>query len=123
MKTGILGFKGRIHYHCAPCIDDWLSTLATETPKTELFDLIAMHIDSAIHQRYAIYPNNIVAYDMMRGTPRDKSKASAEEWDRFEQYLEGQLAKITIPNKDEAFLRSRMLTMYANPLINHNNAK
>ena len=123
MKTGIFGFKGRIHYHCAPCIDDWLSTLATETPKTELFDLIAMHIDSAIHQRYAIYPNNIVAYDMMRGTPRDKSKASAEEWDRFEQYLEGQLAKITIPNKDEAFLRSRMLTMYANPLINHNNAK
>lgn len=123
MKTGILGFKGRIHYHCAPCIDDWLSTLATETPKTELFDLIAMHIDSAIHQRYAIYPNNIVAYDMMRGTPRDKSKASAEEWDRFEQYLEGQLAKITIPNKDEAFLRSRMVTMYANPLINHNNAK
>ena len=123
MKTGILGFKGRIHYHCAPCIDDWLSTLATETPKTELFNLIAMHIDSAIHQRYAIYPNNIVAYDMMRGTPRDKSKASAEEWDRFEQYLEGQLAKITIPNKDEAFLRSRMLTMYANPLINHNNAK
>lgn len=123
MKTGILGFKGRIHYHCAPCIDDWLSTLATETPKTELFDLIAMHIDSAIHQRYAIYPNNIVAYDMMRGTPRDKSKASDEEWDRFEQYLEGQLAKITIPNKDEAFLRSRMLTMYANPLINHNNAK
>jgi hypothetical protein len=29
------------------------------------------------------------------------------------------MAKINIPNKDEAFLRERMLTMYANPLRNH----
>jgi hypothetical protein len=38
---------------------------------------------------------------------------------RFEEYLAGQLAKINIPNKDEAFLRERMLTMYANPLRNY----
>lgn len=31
----------------------------------------------------------------------------------------GQLAKIQIPNKDEAFLRERMLTMYANPVRNY----
>jgi hypothetical protein len=30
----------------------------------------------------------------------------------------GQLAKIEIPNKDEAYLRERILTMYANPAIN-----
>jgi hypothetical protein len=29
------------------------------------------------------------------------------------------LAKINIPNKDEDFLRERMLTMYANPGFNH----
>ena len=26
---------------------------------------------------------------------------------------------ITLENKDEAFLRTKMLEMYANPLINH----
>ena len=123
MKTGILGFKGRIHYHCAPCIDEWLSSLSPDMPKTELFDMIAMHIDGAIHRRYMIFPNNIVALDMLVGKPREKSKATPEQWDAFERYLEGQLAKITIANKDEAFLRERILTMYANPLINHKNAQ
>ena len=123
MKTGIFGFKGHIHYHCAPCIDDWLGTLPAELPKTELFDMIAALIDGAIHRRYVIYPNNIVALDMLQGTPRSLSKATPEQWDRFEQYLDGQLAKINIPNKDDAFLRERILTMYANPLINYNAAK
>ena len=123
MKTGIFGFKGHIHYHCAPCIDDWLGTLPAELPKAELFDMIASLIDGAIHRRYVIYPNNIVALDMLQGTPRSLSKAMPEQWDRFEQYLDGQLAKINIPNKDDAFLRERILTMYANPLINYNAAK
>ena len=37
----------------------------------------------------------------------------------FEQYLTAQLAKVNLPDKDEAFLRERMLTMYANPLRNY----
>ena len=37
---------------------------------------------------------------------------------RFEAYLKGQLDKIKLPNKDEAFLRQKMLEMYANPLKN-----
>ena len=37
---------------------------------------------------------------------------------RFEDYLAGQMAKIQLPDKDEAFLRERMLTMYANPVKN-----
>ena len=44
---------------------------------------------------------------------------TAADVERFEKYLAGQLAKIAIPNKDEAFLRERMLTMYANPLRNY----
>ena len=57
---------------------------------------------------------------MLQGTPREHSKATAQHWDRFEQYLDGQLAKITIEGRDEAFLRERIVTMYANPLINYN---
>ena len=32
---------------------------------------------------------------------------------------EKQLAKITLPNKDEAYLRQRLLEMYANPARNY----
>jgi hypothetical protein len=41
-----------------------------------------------------------------------------EDKQRFEQYLSGQIAKITLDNKDEAYLRERILTMYANPARN-----
>jgi predicted permease len=47
---------------------------------------------------------------------------ASSDQERFENYLSGQLAKIQLPNKDEAFLRERMLTMYANPVRNYINA-
>ena len=37
---------------------------------------------------------------------------------RFEKYISGQLEKIDLENKDEEFLRERILTMYANPARN-----
>ena len=33
--------------------------------------------------------------------------------------MAGQLAKIDLPNKDEAYLRERILEMYANPVRNY----
>ena len=55
---------------------------------------------------------------MLEGTRQSDNYTDADV-QRFEQYLAGQLAKIDIPNKDEDFLRERMLTMYANPLRNY----
>ena len=34
-------------------------------------------------------------------------------------YIQSQLNKIEIPNKDEKFLRKTILEMYANPAINY----
>ena len=119
MQTGIMGYKGRIHYHCAPCIDDFLAALSPDIPKTEVFGVIAAHIDREIHAHYQLYPCNYVALDLLRGNDAYGSQYTAEEKASFVTYLEGQLAKITLPEKDEAFLRECMLTMYANPAINH----
>jgi predicted aldo/keto reductase-like oxidoreductase len=44
---------------------------------------------------------------------------TTEERAAFENYLNGQLAKIKIDNPDMPFLRNVMLKMYANPLKNH----
>ena len=119
MQTGIMGYKGHIHYHCAPCIDDYLSTLDSNMPKADLYRMIAAHIDQEIHRGYRIYPNNYVAYDLLEGNNAASSHYTPQDKATFEQYLSDQLAKIDIPNKDDAYLRERMLTMYVNPLKNH----
>lgn len=122
MQTGIMGYKGRIHYHCAPCIDEWLPSIA-DTPKGELFEVVAQHIDREIHSNYRLFANNYIALDMLNGNSDNAGKYTAGEKERFTKYLEGQLAKIQIENKDEDFLRNKMILMYANPAKNQLAAK
>ena len=109
MRTGIMGYKGRVHYHCAPCIDDWLDTLPQDMPKGELFDTIAAHIDQEIHRHYRIYASNRVAAG---------ADSTAEERAAFDRYVDGQLARIQLEHPDRDFLRERIVTMYANPYRN-----
>jgi hypothetical protein len=54
----------------------------------------------------------------LNGNTANATHYTETDKQRFEKYLSGQLAKIQIPNKDEAFLRERILTMYANPVKN-----
>lgn len=118
MRTGIMGYKGEVHYHCAPCIDGFLDNLSPDIPKTKVFDVIAEHIDKEIFRNYRLYPSNYIALDMLEGNEAHAGRYTAEDKAVFEKYLQGQIARIDIPNKDEAFLRERMLTMYANPARN-----
>lgn len=118
MRTGIMGYKGEVHYHCAPCIDGFLDNLSPDIPKTKVFDVIAEHIDKEIFRNYRLYPSNYIALDMLEGNEAHAGRYTAEDKAAFEKYLQGQIARIDIPNKHEAFLRERMLTMYANPARN-----
>ena len=110
MRTGIMGYKGHVHYHCAPCIDEWLDTLPKDMPKGELFDTIAAHIDSEIHRHYRLYAPNRVAAD---------ADHTPEEQTAFSHYVDQQIDKIQLPNPDVPFLRQCLITMYANPCHNH----
>ena len=56
--------------------------------------------------------------DELNGNSDNSDHYTASDKQRFEQYLSGQLAKIQLPDKDESFLRERILTMYANPVRN-----
>lgn len=119
MQTGIMGYKGHVHYHCSPCIDEYLQTLDPEMPKNELYATIVRHIDREIHRHYRLFPNNYIAHDLLTG--KDEQTAHYQPADKvnFERYLAEQLEKITVPQPDIAFLRERILTMYANPLRNY----
>lgn len=118
MQTGIMGYKGHIHYQCSPCIDGWLEQLDTDIPKTEIFSVIAQHIDSQIYKGYRLYPGNYVALDLLNGNDAHAAHYTAEDKATFEAYIGAQLGKVTIERPDTDFLRTMMLTMYANPAKN-----
>ncbi len=118
MKTGIFGYKGRVTYRPAAPINTWIDELS-ELPKTEWFKVLAERMDREIHRGYELYPCNYIALDELNGDQANAAHYTEADKQRFEQYLAGQMAKIKLANKDEAFLRERMLTMYANPVRNY----
>ena len=122
MKTGIFGYKGRVHYHCAAPINTWIDELG-DLPKTEFFAALSKRIDRELHANYCLFPCNYIALDELEGTKKYAQHYTEADKKRFEDYLKGQLEKVKIANPDEKFLRDRMLTMYANPLRNYLKAK
>lgn len=118
MQTGIFGYKGRVHFQTAACINDELEALRG-LPKTEVFTRVSELIDRHIHASYRLYPGNYVAYDWLNGENRMADRYTPEEKAKFEAYVQKKLDLIDLPDKDEAFLRKCILTMYANPVVNH----
>lgn len=119
MLTGIMGFKGRVHFRFGHCINPLLNTLPANTPRNEMLEKVATLIDGEIYRNYSFFPFNYVAYDRMTGTDRFSSEYTAEDERKFEEYLRTQIHKIEIPRKDEAFLRGKIIEMYGNTVRNN----
>ena len=118
MRIGIFGYKGHVVYRPAAPINTWIDELA-DIPKTEFYKALGERMDKEIHRNYHLYPCNYIALDELNGSTQYVDHYTAADKQRFENYLQRQMAKINLPEKDEPFLRERMLTMYANPLVNH----
>ena len=118
MKTGIFGYKGRVHYHCGTPVNQWIDELA-DLPKNEFFTALSQRIDNELHQHYRLYPANFIAIDELNGGSTYTDHYSEADKQHFDEYLAERIAKVELEGKDEAFLRERILTMYANPAINH----
>jgi len=117
MKTGIMGYKGRVHYHCAAPLNTWIDELK-DLPKSDFYKVLGERMDRQIHQGYRLFPCNYIALDELNGNQDYADHYTAADKQRFEEYLSRQLAKVILPEKDEPFLREKMLNMYANPLRN-----
>ena len=122
MRIGIFGPKGHIHYHAAPCINDWLDTLPADMPKADYYRAVAEHIDQEIHSHYQLFPNNYIAADLLRGGNTFADKYTAEQKLQFEGYMQKKLSMVQLEKPDMAFLTERFLTMYANVVFNHEEA-
>jgi len=119
MQTGVMGYKGKVVYTINGCVNDAILSLGTSIQnKTELYTAIAQLIDKQIHTGYNIYNINKIAFDILDGKGRFEQEYTLIEKLDFERYLEKQIEKIELENRDVDFLMRKMLEMYANPLIN-----
>ena len=119
MQTGLLGYKGRVCFRMASCINEDLGELERPLPKPAQFVAISALIANRIHANYRIFATNYVAHDLLYKEERFVEHYTAEDKKRFISYIDGQLERITLPNKDVDFLREKLLLMYANPLTNY----
>ena len=117
MKTGIFGQKGHVHYQTGRPVNVWIDELAGLEDK-DFYEALATRIDHEIHRNYRLFPGNYVAADLLSGKPLHATHYTHKEKLAFEQYIKERIALIDLPNRDEVFLRERLLTMYANPLLN-----
>lgn len=121
METGLLQYKGKVHFQLTPRINARIDEIGEFRDNNEAARYVGRIIDNAIHRSYEIFPINYVAYDLLYGSKRFQAKYTEEERVQFDEYLERQISKIDLPDltADEVdYLRRLLITMYANPLIN-----
>ena len=119
MKAGMFGYKGGIHYHIAGCINDEIDAIDRSLGKNEKTAAVARIIDKHIHSNYKFWAINYYFYELLTGDTRFADKYTTEDKAKLDAYLQGQIAKVDLPNRDDEFCRTKILEMYANPVINY----
>jgi len=119
MKTGIMGYKGRIHLQFGHPINDKLENMDDKANRSVILSKTASIIDKEMHLNYYFYTHNYIAYDMMTDSHTFAKKYKLVDLHNFENYINKQMDKIEIENKDEDFLRLKLIQMYGNPLKNY----
>ena len=121
MSTGIMGYKGHVHFEIMPCVNFKLDEVSTDIDKAELLNIVKTEIDKSIYKGYKLYPCNYIAYDMAHNTSKFlNSDYAIEDKDRFVAYVENQLKKIDVETTEEEkeYMRNMIYAMYYNPLKN-----
>lgn len=123
MKTGLLGYKGRVHFAIGTRLNELITpSLERELralPKQELYHRLATIIDRELHSHYRYYPINYIAYNLLHPDEAHPTELYSEaDMEKTLQYLSEQIAKAPTDAYTEAELRTQLLEMYAQPLIN-----
>lgn len=124
MSTGLMGYKGRVHFEIMPCVSLNLDNVSPDIEKGELLNMVRTEIDNSIYRGYKIYPCNYIAYDMINESSEMSEQYTPEEKDAFLKYVECQLDKVDVPVDEEEreYMRRMVYIMYSNPLKNKLNS-
>lgn len=118
MVTGLRGYKGRIRYSFTKELNGVFDSFPWINDKNAQVNCVCQTIDQMLHGAMELFPINYVAYDIKYDCNTYSDKYTEEDKAKAMAYLNGQLAKIDIPNRDEDYLWDLLLTMYSNPVLN-----
>lgn len=121
METGLLQFKGKMHFQLTPRINTRLDQIGEFKDSNTSAKYVARLVDQAIHRSYEIFTINYVAYDLLHSTDRFQHMYTPERKEEVIQYFNNQLDKVELTNvsaEERDFMMEMMLIMYANPLKN-----
>ncbi|MDE5795861.1 MAG: acyltransferase, partial [Muribaculaceae bacterium] len=65
METGLMQFKGKVHFQLTPRINTRLDQIGDFTDNQRAAKCVGSIIDQAIHRSYEIFPINYIAYDQL----------------------------------------------------------
>ena len=121
METGLLQFKGKVHFQITPRINNKLEQIGEFKNNNRAAHHVCCLIDQAIHRSYEIFEINYIAFDILHGEDRFVKKYTPSKKDEVINYFNSQLDKVDLPDisqEDREYMWHMMLTMYANPLKN-----
>lgn len=121
METGLLQFKGKVHFQLTPRINAKIDEIGEFRDTNRAAKYICALIDQALHRSYEIFTINYVAFDELHQSDRFAHKYDQADKHKVLDYINKQLAKVDLPDiteEEKAFMKEMMLIMYANPLKN-----
>lgn len=121
METGLLQFKGKVHFQLTPRINSKLDQIGNFKDNNTAAKYVVKIIDQAIHRSYMIFTINYVAFDLLNNTTRFEQYYTPERRLEVIDYFNKQLDKVDLPDitsEEREYMMTMMLTMYANPLRN-----
>lgn len=121
METGLLQFKGKVHFQLTPRINARIDEIGNFRDNNTSARYVSRIIDNAIHRSYETFAINYVAFDELEHTKRFESKYTEAERVQFMEYIESQIERMEVDDmtdEEREYVRTLILTMYANPLKN-----
>jgi 1-acyl-sn-glycerol-3-phosphate acyltransferase len=115
MAKGMFGKKGRIHFSFGRPLNAELEKFADKKRPNEFFQKLAELIDNHIHKQFKLWPNNYVAYDLLKQEHTWRNYYSDEDKHKFGTLIQEAQSELEGDPED---IRTRFLNLYANPVIN-----
>jgi len=111
---GINQQKGRIHLAVGKPVNEFIREHSADIHAQNIHQQVAAYIDRQVAENYRLYPNNYVAYDLLRAVDSNSEMYTEEDKQAMEIRL-GNLYEFMGAKSDE--IKNLYLQMYANPLI------
>ena len=112
--TGIMQYKGGIHFNFCKLISDEEIQGCSLMEKNERFKSLGEIMDRKILSTFHLWPNNFIAYDLLYSCSRFSDRYTEIQKQKFQEYV---AFKIADSEGDIKEVEEIFLSIYANPII------